>query len=93
MPVFSTDQIVAEIWPIKVIAWIHPNQHKYTPVMLHLIFNHLPKSTPVISQLLFNHQLNPKLTIYFALLRNGRSCTATINLGLKLVQEIYIETS
>ena len=33
LPGFAIDQIVAEIWPIKVLAWFHSTQHNPTPVM------------------------------------------------------------
>ena len=62
MPGFATDQIVADIWRIKVLAWIHYTQNNPTPVMSHLLFNHLPNSTPFITQLVFNHLPDTKLT-------------------------------
>ena len=37
MSVFPTDQIVAEIWPIKVHAWIHYMQKNSTTVMSQLL--------------------------------------------------------
>ena len=52
MPGFGFDRIVAEIWPIKVLAWIHSTQDN---------------STPVMSRMFFNHCLNLKLTDFCAL--------------------------
>ena len=84
MPDFAIGQIVAEIWPIKVLAWIHSTQHNSTPVMSQLLYNHLWISTPFMLHLIFNHWLNPRLTIFFSR-KTGTNCTATINLGFKLV--------
>ena len=43
MPGFVIDQIMAEIWPIKFLAWIHSTHHNSTPVISKLLFDHLPK--------------------------------------------------